>query len=307
MDATTTSRPARRLSELLDPQFMARLDGLDILSRRILAGKLAGERRSKRRGYSAEFAEHRQYAVGDDLRFLDWNVYARLDQLFVKLFLEEQDLTVELLLDVSGSTAETHPEKALAMRRIAAAIAYIALVNNNRVSVSTFSDGLGDRLSNLRGRSRLTDLAELLLAGPGQGGSDFDRACRQLAMVRTGTGVVIVVSDMLFKDGYESGLGRLAAGPRGRSDLYVVQVLHPQEIEPELAGDLKLIDVEDGDAAEVTVNGSVLSYYRRALAGYCNELKQFCARRGGSYMLARSDDPPEMVVLKHLRHRGLIG
>ncbi|KPK80753.1 MAG: hypothetical protein AMJ81_11405, partial [Phycisphaerae bacterium SM23_33] len=144
--------PPKRLTELLDPEFMARLDALDVLSRKMLQGKLQGERRAKRRGQSVEFADHRPYVVGDDLRFVDWNVYGRLDQLFLKLFLEEQDLSVQLVVDVSGSVGWGDPPKDLAIKKLAAALGYVGLVNNNRVTISAFADGVVGQLQNLRGR-----------------------------------------------------------------------------------------------------------------------------------------------------------
>src|SRR5437588_847545 len=120
---------------LLDPGFMARLDQLDLISRKLLAGKMKGERRSKRRGQSVEFADYRNYVVGDDLRFIDWNIYARLDKLFLKLFLEEEDLSLYVLIDISKSCDFGNPNKALYMKRVAAALGYIGLVNYNRVNI----------------------------------------------------------------------------------------------------------------------------------------------------------------------------
>ena len=133
------------ITTLLDPGFMARLDRLDVLSRKILRGKLKGERRSKRRGQSVEFADHRQYVPGDDIRFLDWNIYGRLDQLFLKLFLEEQDLSVRILFDSSASMGTGDPPKISTAKRLTAALAYVGLVNNNRVTVTAFSNATADR------------------------------------------------------------------------------------------------------------------------------------------------------------------
>src|SRR5512132_2587369 len=129
-------------SLLLAPEFMARLDQLDLISRKLLAGKMKGERRSKRRGQSVEFADYRNYVVGDDLRFIDWNIYARLERLFLKLFLEEEDLALYILLDVSKSCDYGEPNKAFYMKQVAAALGYIGLVNYNRVSISAMSDGI---------------------------------------------------------------------------------------------------------------------------------------------------------------------
>jgi uncharacterized protein (DUF58 family) len=293
-----------KLTDLLDRQFIARLDAMDVLSRKILQGKMQGERRSKRRGQSVEFASHRPYSVGDDLRFIDWNIYARLEHLFLKLFLEEQDLTVQILVDVSASTSQGEPPKGRFMRQLAAALGYVALANNNRLTLSAFADGIVDQLANVRGRAHVQRVAELLLTTPSAGPSGLEQACRQLAGSRAGSGLLIVISDLLLKEGYEQGLRRLA-GPG--YDLYVIQVLSPQELEPPMTGDLRLVDVEDDDEAEVTVSNELLRYYKKALAAYCNEIRDFCTRRGGQYMLADSSQSVEKIVLTHLRRRGLLG
>jgi uncharacterized protein (DUF58 family) len=300
--ANSTTR-SHKLTELLDPKFMARLDSLDVVSRKILQGKLHGERRSKRRGQSVEFADYRPYVVGDDLRFVDWNVYGRLEQLFLKLFLEEQDLTIHILADTSASMGTGTPAKDLFAKRLAAALGYISLVNNNRLTVSLFGDGLRVQLANMRGRNYLPQMAELLLTTECEGFSDFEKACRDVAAGRLGSGITVMVSDFLFKQGYDSALRRLLGA---RYDLYVIQVLSPQEIAPELAGDLKLLDIEDADAAEITVSSALIKYYQRNLAAYCDELKNFCASRGAVYVQANSADSVESLVLNYLRRIHLL-
>ena len=298
---TTTSR--KRLTDLLEPEFMSRLDSLDVLSRKILQGKLQGERRSKRRGQSVEFADHRPYVVGDDLRFVDWNIYGRLERLFLKLFLEEQDLTVHIVVDGSASMSLGEPSKELFIKKLAAALGYVSLVNNNRVTMSFFADGIKGQLANMRGRNYLHQMAEFLLTTESDGSSDFDSSARSLAAGRIGTGVMVVLSDFLFKQGYDSGLRRLI----GRQyDLYVIQTLSAQELSPDFAGDLKLIDIEDADAAEITVSAALSKYYKRNLTAYCNELKDFCTRRGVVYVLANSADSVESLVLNYLRRIRLL-
>jgi len=303
MAVSEKPKPYRTLRELLDPAFMARLDALDILSRRPLRGKLRGERRSKRRGEGTEFADHRPYVIGDDLRFVDWNIYGRLDQLFVKLFLEEQDLTVHLLVDASGSIVEPDREKDRYVRRLVAALGYVGLVGNNRVTVSLFGDGIVAEAAHLRGRGHVRRLAEVLLDTPAEGASDFEKACREAAASRIGSGVMIVISDFLFKEGYATGLRRLVGG---HYEVYAIQTLSPAEIDPPLGGDLRLVDVEDDDASEITISAAVLKYYRRTLAAYCNDLKEFCIRRGASYVLANTSTRAESMVLNTLRRIRLV-
>jgi len=298
MSAAKTTTSPKRLTDLLDPQFMARLDSLDVLSRKILQGKLQGERRSKRRGQSVEFADHRPYVAGDDVRFVDWNIYGRLEQLFLKLFLEEQDLTVHIVADASTSMSFGEPSKGLFIKKLTAALGYVSLVNNNRVTISFFTDGIKAQLANMRGRICLQQMAECLLTTEFDGLSKFDSACKQLAAGRIGSGVMIVLSDFLFKQGYDSGLRRLI----GRQyDLYVIQVLSTQELSPDLSGDLKLIDIEDADAAEITMSAALAKYYKRNVTAYCNELKEFCAHRGLVYVLVSSADSVESLVLNYLR------
>jgi uncharacterized protein (DUF58 family) len=301
-ETPSTTRPSR-LTDLLDSKFMARLDGLDVFSRKMLQGKLQGERRSKRRGQGAEFADHRPYVVGDDLRFVDWNIFARLDQLFMKIFLVEQDQSVHILLDTSASAATGEPPKDLAMKRLAAALAYVGLVNNNRVTLTTFADGVAGQLANMRGRNYIHRMAEFLLGSEADGPSRFEKACRQLAGQRIGTGVVIVLSDFFFKEGFADGLRRLISR---RYDLYAIQMLSPQELSPELSGDLKLIDVEDDDEAEITISAALLAYYKRNLSALCNELKAFCRRRGATYALTDSSRPVEAMMLNYLRRIGML-
>src|ERR1700759_4253528 len=135
-----TTTADNRSSLLLDPSFMARLDQLDLVSRKLLAGKMKGRRRSKRRGQSVEFADFRNYVIGDDLRFIDWNIYARLDKLFLKLFLEEEDLSMYVLIAVSKSTDYGNPSNLLYMKKVAAALGYVGLVNYNRVNIVAMAD-----------------------------------------------------------------------------------------------------------------------------------------------------------------------
>ena len=297
------SHRRKKLTDLLDPVFMSRLDTLDVMSRKILQGKLQGERRSKRRGQSVEFADHRPYVAGDDLRFVDWNVYGRLEQLFLKLFLEEQDLTVHIVADASASMSFGEPSKELFIKKLTAALGYVSLVNNNRVTISFIADGVTVQLANMRGRNYLNNMAECLLTTDCDGPSNFDSACRQLAAGRIGSGVMVVLSDFLFKEGYDSGLRRLI----GRQyDLYAIQVLCPQELSPDLSGELKLIDIEDADAAEITVSSALSKYYKRNLTAYCNELKNFCTSRGAVYVLANSADSVESLVLNYLRRIRLL-
>jgi hypothetical protein len=179
----------------------------------------------------------------------------------------------------------------------------VSLVNNNRVTISFFGDGIKGQLANMRGRNYLHKMAEYLLTTDFEGFSHFDNACRQLVANRAGSGIMIVLSDFLFKEGYDSGLRRLI----GRQyDLYAIQVLSREELSPGFTGDLKLLDIEDADISEITVSSALLKYYKRNLNAFCNELKDFCRQRGAVYVLANSADSVESLVLNYLRRIRLL-
>ena len=289
--------------ELLDPEFRARIEQLALVSRKIFAGKLRGERISKRKGESVEFADYRNYVVGDDLRFLDWNIYARLDALFLKLFLQEEDLHVSILVDVSRSMDWGEPHKGLYARRIAAAIAYIGLVNFDRVSIYAYSNGLQYELAGVRGRRLMFKVIDFLTRAEYEGASNLTAGCKQFAIRHPQPGIVLVLSDFFEKGGYEDGLRYLL----GRNyDLYTVQILSPEEADPPLAGDLRLTDIEDEDVAEVTISRALINRYKQNLQAYCGQLREYCTRRGISYLFTTTEAPFDQIVLSYFRTRGLL-
>lgn len=294
---------ARHDEELLTPEFMTRLDRLELLSRRIFVGRMKGERRSKRKGESVEFADYRNYVVGDDLRFLDWNIYARLEKLLIKLFMEEEDLNVTVLLDVSRSMDWGDPHKGLYVKRVAAALAYIGLVNYDRVSLYGYADTLAHEMRGVRGRRLVSQVVRFLKEMPLEGVSNFAAVARRFALRHRGKGVVIIASDFMDKGGFADGLRYLLSR---ELDLYAIQVLSPEEIDPPLAGDLKLIDAEDQDVAEVTISRPLLDRYRAMLTAYCTELKNYCTQRGITYLFTSTRVPFDTLVLSYLRQRGLI-
>jgi uncharacterized protein (DUF58 family) len=299
----TVAQPTKN-ELLLDPGFKARLDQLDLMSRKLLAGKMKGERRSKRRGQSVEFADYRNYVVGDDLRFIDWNIYARLDRLFLKLFLEEEDLSLYVLLDVSKSADFGDPNKAMYMKRVAAALGYIGLVNYNRVTIAAMSDSIVAETGAMRGRRRVAQMIDFVGKLQPTGPSHLAEACKRFALAHRQKGVCVVLSDFFDKGGYESGL-RYVAG--GKYDLFGVQILSPQEIEPDLQGDLKLRDMEDDDLAEVSITQPLIKQYKANLNAYCLGLKDYLTRRGGTYLFTSTSVPFDTLVLNYLRERGLLG
>lgn len=311
-----SSNPTRptTIDELLDAKLVARLSQLDLSSKKIFAGKLKGERRSKKRGESVEFADHRPYALGDDLRHIDWNIYARLDRLFMKMFLEEEDLSLHIVIDASASGDTGEPNKFYYMQQVAMSMAYIGLVNLNRVAVTALGtrdplisplgdQGIAGSIRDLRGRRRTQDIARFLCSLSPEGTTDFGRAAKRIAMTRRGKGIMLVISDFFMKEGYETGL-RLLSG-RGY-DVFALQVLSPQEVNPDIAGDLRLVDIEDQDHAEVTISAPLLKKYKQNLAAYCEDFRTFCARREINALTIQTDTPVDTLLLDYLRKRGVL-
>jgi len=296
-----------RVDELIDSRLMAKLDQVDVVSRKIFSGKLQGERRSKRRGQSVEFADYRHYVAGDDLRFVDWNIYARLDKLFLKMFLEEEDLSLLIVIDASASMDFGDPSKFVFCQRLAMALGYIGLVNQNRVTLWSFGgDSTPQRLANLRGRRRTPEMGAWLLGREAAGPANFDDAMRTIALSRQGRGVMIILSDFLLKEGYDKGLRYLAGGGY---DTFVLQVLSPEEIDPArggMAGDLRLTDIEDGDVAEVTITPALLKRYRENLDAWCGRLREYCVRRDMMHVTLDTSMDMDTLLMEYLRRRGLL-
>src|SRR6202790_213580 len=295
--ADTQSEP------LLDPKFLTRLEQLELVSRKIFMGRMKGERRSKKKGQSVEFADYRNYVVGDDLRFLDWNLYARLDRLFIRLFMEEEDLHFYILLDNSLSMDFGNPTKLLYAKQLAAALAFIGLVNMDRVVIEAFNNRLTQSLPAVRGKKSLWRVLDFLQKMAPAGSSDMKEALRTFSIKSSGKGIVVVLSDFMDKGGYEDALRYLVAR---QMDIYAIQILSQEEIEPESVGDLKLVDVEDEDVAEITVSAPLLKRYKQNLAAYRSAMHEWCTRRGVMYLFTSNQVPFDKLVLSYLRQRGLV-
>jgi uncharacterized protein (DUF58 family) len=288
---------------LLSPELLARLERMELVSRKIFRGRMKGERRSRRKGQSVEFADFRNYVPGDDVRFIDWNTYARLDRLFLKMFMEEEDLHFYALVDSSTSMDFGAPTKLHFARQLAAALGFIGLARGDRVKIETLGQRPGQPAPVLRGRRSLWQLLEYLEGlRPGEGTSLAD-GCKNFCLRNSGKGIVVLISDLMDKGGYEAGLRYFLAQ---EMDIYVIHVLSAEEMEPELQGDLELIDCEDGDKAEITVSGPLLKRYKQTLAAFIETAREFCTRRGILHVLARNDMPVDRLLTGYLRERGLV-
>src|SRR6478752_641105 len=314
-DAPAPAAPARPagvkafLPNELDPTvfdegFLRQLERLGVLMKQPVRGGLKGGRRSVKRGQSVEFADYREYTLGDDLRQLDWNVYARLEKLFVKLFVEEEDVTITFLIDASPSMAFGRPEKLLFAKRVAAALGYIALSGEDRVVVSALTGRTARRQGGLRGSGRVFRLlANLSAIQPAEGPTDLLASARHAGAMLSGRGVVVLLSDLL-DPAADKVIRELAA--QG-SELIVLHILSPDELDPALEGDLRLVDSETGEGIDVTVDLATLDDYKARLAAWQDSLADLAAKRRASYVPLSSDVPLADLVFAELRRRRVVG
>lgn len=289
---------------LLHPRFLKKLEALSLVSKRVFAGQTKGERRSVKRGSSIEFADYREYALGDDLRYVDWKAYGRLEKLFLKLFVEEEDLNLHLLIDTSRSMDFGSPLTKLDYaRRVAAAVGYIALAEYDRVSVAPFAGGLGAAMPPQRGKPGIVPFFDFLERHVSPGGpTRFGDALSRYAASAKGIGIAVVLSDF-FDDTYLTGLKALLAR---RFQIVLIHVLDEDEVRPKITGDLRLRDSETGEEREVSISPFLLAQYETQLKSFCDGLQKTASRYGMDYVRASTDVPFEDVILKFLRGGGLL-
>ena len=306
---------------LLTPELLRRLEQFQLLAARRSKSSAKGERRSKARGQSVEFADFRNYVAGDDFRYLDWNLYGRLDKLFLKLYEEERELPVRIFLDASESMTFGAPPKFDFARQVAAAVGYVALCGFDRVTVHIFpepdpaapnveaaalSAELAARggLRAVRGRKSSLEFFQNLSSVTARGAADLNEALRRGALASRQTGAAVVLSDFLDPAGYESGLNALVA--RG-FHVNAIQVLAPEELNPATYGDLRLVDSETGGLQEVTFGKYRLKAYQQTVRNFCQHLREFCQGRGMTFFSVSSETPLEELLLKQLRQAEVWG
>lgn len=287
---------------LLPPELLAKLERMELISRKIFRGRMKGERRSKRKGQSVEFADFRNYVAGDDLRFIDWNLYARMDRLIYKLFLEEEDLHFFTLIDDSLSMDFGNPSKLWVAKQIAAALAYIGLCRGDRVQVKSFSKAFTPS-NPLRGKANVGRLLNELSTIQAVPSPPLEEVIKKFCVRNSSKGIIVLITDLMDKNGYESALRLLVAR---EMDVYLIHLLSPEELDPQLVGDLKLIDMEDGDSREISVSPHLLKRYQQTLGAFIEQARNFCNRRSIAYVPARSDQAVELLINQYLRQRGLV-
>jgi uncharacterized protein (DUF58 family) len=290
--------------KLIDAELMKKIERLSISSKRMFPGTMKGKRRSPKRGSSVEFADYRDYQLGDDFRFVDWNIYARLDRLFLKTFVEEENIFIHILLDSSVSMTFGSPSKLEYGKRVAAVLGYIGLVGLDMVTVSSFAEDVTGQIRPLRGKDRIFTLLDFLENIQPSQQTRMDASLQRYVLKMSRAGVAIVISDFLVPQaGYEAGLKALMYK---NFDVNVIHVMSEEELHPPLSGELKLLDAETGETKEITVTERVLEGYQKRLGRFCEDLNQFCARNNITYLRVSTSLPFEDLILRVLRREQVL-
>lgn len=290
---------------LFDEAFLRKLERIAIISKRAAAGQLQGERRSAKRGQSVEFADFRPYSTGDDFRRIDWNAYARLERFFIKLFIEEEDLTIHMLVDTSKSMDWGTPNKLEYAIRSAGALGYIALNGLDRVTITALGNGKNgsaNYFSPHRGKQNAFALFAFLQSLTADGSANLGRRLQSYSAGVSKPGPLLLLSD-LMDEGWADGLNALAA--RG-FEVNVLHILSPDEVNPDISGDLKLLDSETRAEIEITGEYDLVERYRQGLADWQEELRRFCGARGMHYASVETSVPIEELLFARLRVQGML-
>jgi uncharacterized protein (DUF58 family) len=284
-----------------DAGFLRSLEALNLMAKRVLAGDSRAERLTPRKGASLEFADYRRYTPGDEIRYIDWNVYARHGNLFVKEFAAEENVHVTILLDVSRSM--DFGPKFQAARELAAALGYVGLCNYDSVSLFTFGAELRPVLQFMRGKARIFDLLPALEALAPGGLTDM-RACFRAALPRLrGRSLVLLISDFYDIEGYADAVRALLSQ---RFGIHAVHLLSREEASPEVRGRVSLLDLETGRARDVALAPETLQAYRKRFQRFLGEVEDFCRAHELASARVFAEDPLERRVLDVLSAGGIL-
>jgi uncharacterized protein (DUF58 family) len=288
---------------LLSHDFLRRLDQFRLAPNQPARGHLKGLHRSNRAGSGMEFKDYRPYADGDDLKRVDWRAYLRLERLVVKLFVEEADLPIYLVLDCSASMAIGLPSKFDYGRKVAAALAHIGFINMDRVSLIAVADGVVRDRSGMRGKDQSWPAFGFLEGLRAAGSTALAVALRRYFALPRAHGLTVVISDFLDPAGFEPALDVLR---NLRQDVLALHLVAREELEPEFAEEVELVDAEDGSTLVERVTPALVAAYRQALEQHGAALDAYCSRQGWGYVRAVTDSSFEDLVLRALRKEGLV-
>jgi len=285
------------IDSFLDEDFLRKLEKLKILAQKGIKGPIKGEHDSWRSGASLEFLDYRKYQAGDDFRYIDWNVYGRLDRLFIKLFRAEEDLTIHVLVDTSQSMGWGNPPKDIFAKKLAAALCYLGLASLDRVGITSFADSLGESKLPERGKRVYLSMLKYLLSLKPGGKTDLNSCLTEFASACKRPGIAIILSDLLDPKGFEKGLEALSYR---RFDITLIQILDREEIFPAFNGYLTLKEVETGEVKRITLDRALLELYREGMRDFLENIKDFCRKSGIDYYLSNTGVPFEDLLLEYL-------
>ena len=288
---------------LFDDEFQRKLEMLAIVSRRVFAGRMRSERRSKKKGSGVEFADYRDYVPGDDFRFVDWNVYQRFGRLLVRLYEEEEDLSIYFIVDCSTSMGFGDGRKFDQARRLCAALAYVGLANLDRVTIVGVSDSVVSRMPTTRGKGRIFKALEFLEDLQPTGQTDLRDSLKTFVAQHKRRGLAVLISDLYDPAGFEGGINVLRFN---KFEPYVLHVVDPKEAEPTLKGDVRIYDCETGEEREVTVTEQLLERMAQAVRDYQGNIERFCTSRQVPYFAADIGTPFDELILRVFRRGGFL-
>jgi uncharacterized protein (DUF58 family) len=288
---------------LFDDEFQRKLEYLAMVSRRVFSGAMRAERRSKKTGSGVEFADHRDYTPGDDFRYLDWAAYQRFDRLLIRLYEEEEDLSIYFILDTSASMAFGDGEKLRHAKRLCAALAYVGLANLDRIAIVTATDEISGRMQATRGKARIFRIFRFLREVGADGATDLGEAMKTFVAQHKRRGLAVVLSDLYDPSGFEKGINVLRYN---RFEPFVLHLVDARDARPDLRGDVRVYDCETGEEREVTVTAKVLERYGQAYEAYLDEVQRFCASRQVSYFRADVSVPFDELILRVFRRGGFL-
>jgi uncharacterized protein (DUF58 family) len=289
--------------ELFGDDFQRKLDYLAIVSKKVFAGRMRAERRTKKSGSGVEFADHRDYQPGDDFRYLDWNVYQRFERLLLRLYEEEEDLSIYLIVDASASMAYGTGQKLRYAKRLAAALAYVGLANLDRVSIVATNDHVMERMPQTRGKARIFKVFRFLTELQPSGVTDLGDALKTFVAQNKRRGLAVLLSDLYDPAGFEKGINVLRYN---KFEPFVVHIVDRADATPKLQGDVLLYDCETGEEREVTVTPKVLQKFALAHAEYTDSVARFCSTRQVSHIEADIAVPFDELILRVFRRGGFL-
>lgn len=296
-------RAAAKDDDLFDDEFQRKLEYLAMVSKRVFSGAMRAERRTKKTGSGIEFADHRDYAPGDDIRALDWHAFQRFDRLLIRLYEEEEDLSIYFILDTSSSMGFGEGQKLRQAKRLAAALAYVGLANLDRIAIVTATDEISGRMPTTRGKARIFRIFRFLSGIKAEGETDLGEAMKTFVAQHKRKGLAVVLSDLYDPEGFERGINVLRFN---RFEPYVIHLVDSRDGKPDIRGDVRVYDCETGAEREVTVTAKILEKYQSAYGEYLDEVQRFCTSRQVSYFRADVEASFDELILRVFRRGGFL-